>query len=66
MGGRLPFRLVDMCETYRDAEESKIYQKWLEGGRVHDGIQEFLCYNTNDNDLDLDLNNCGRHLKEEL
>ena len=33
MGGRLPFRLAEMCETYRDAEEMRLYSEWLNGGR---------------------------------
>ena len=39
-GGRLPFRLAEMCETYRGAEEANIYQKWLDGGKVYQGIQD--------------------------
>ena len=40
LGGRLPYRLADMCERYRSVDESRIYQKWLQGGKVHLGIQD--------------------------
>lgn len=59
MGGRLPFQLSEMCESYRESDESQIYQAWLKGG--NEGIQDFICLNSDfkGEDGDLDLNICG-------
>ncbi len=62
MGGRIPFRLTEMCETFREADDSKIYNVWLRSGRVHHGLQRFLCFNKElkGEEGTLDLNLCGR------
>lgn len=56
MGGRLPFRLLDMCDTYRQLEETEMYDQWIKGGLG--SLQNFLCFNPKEDDLD--LNFCGR------
>ncbi len=49
MGGRTPFRLADLCENLMDLDEMRIYQWWINGGRIVTTLREFLCLKESDN-----------------
>jgi len=76
MGGKTPTRLVDSCNMLLEADETAIYEAWVRGNKMPDGIKEYLCKNPNRQNVpesvseDLDLAICLKdgikHVADEL
>lgn len=46
-------------------DENRLYNAWLEGGKKHEALQKFLCFNSHfwGEEGDLDLNFCGKQAR---
>lgn len=48
MGGKMPFRLSELCAKFMDLDEMRIYEHWVTNGRTDGALKDFLCVTEND------------------